>query len=290
MSNRWAITRLGEMSHALRFHSDKVEDEFWLLVQADEHTDNFKTDLTLLKEHHDLAKQRNAPIVKVGDIFCAMQGKWDPRSDQNQLRPELRGNHYLDLLVDFHEKFYGPYAENIALACYGNHETSISKRHQTDLLQRLVDRLRQLGSQCLTGGYAGFIRIQFVMGKSQIAPSASRDLYYHHGFGGGGEVTRGMIDNNRVRSMAVADIVVQGHIHRKNFDQNEIHMLDHSGNAVQRDQYFLRCGSYKDESGPSGYHVENGRGPRPKGGWWLKFEVHRFSDQVTVKTTPIPAN
>ena len=37
----------------------------------------------------------------------------------------------------------------------------------------------------------------------------------------------------------------------------------------------LRCSTYKDEfqDGDHGFHVEKGRGPRPMGGWWLRFRM-----------------
>jgi hypothetical protein len=284
----WTIELRGEMVHHLALPPASAGDsERWVLVMADEHFDNAKSDIELIKRHHQEAVERNAPILKFGDVFCAMQGKWDPRADQSQLRPELRGNNYLDRLVDYAEAVYSPFANNIALVAPGNHETSIGKRHQTDLTQRFVDRLRRAGSPALVGGYAGFVRI----GLSNSTSRRSFDLFYHHGYGGGGEVTRGMIDNNRTRGQYDADIYVSGHIHRRNTDENIITSLNNKMTIERKQQWFVRCGTYKAEEGPNGWHVETGKAARPQGGWWIRFRCFRGGSEGTPdwEVTPIPA-
>ena len=95
------------------------------------------SDHHLERRHLDMALERGAGILDFGDLFCAMQGKWDKRADVEQLRPELVSAKYLDRLVDYNADFYRRYAANWILLARGNHETSIERHHQTDLTERL---------------------------------------------------------------------------------------------------------------------------------------------------------
>lgn len=246
-----------------------------MLQVSDLHWDNKHCDRAALKRDLDEAAEEGAPIVLVGDTFCAMQGKWDKRKDENQLRVEHRGGNYFDKLVDTAAEWFAPYANHIALITYGNHETSILQHHNTDLLQRFHHELTHAGGfRGELGAYAGFLKVSAPVETSRV----SKVICWNHGNGGGGEVTRGMIDNNRSRGMAYADIYVGGHIHRRNADENVILELDEQHMIIrQRTQWFLRSSTYKKESGIheqnlSGFHVEKrGAGERPVGGWWWEF-------------------
>lgn len=266
-AQKWSTTELSRQVHRITFHNCKAGSEFEVLIQSDEHWDNAHCDRKLLARHHEEAIAKGAPILKIGDLFCAMQGKWDKRADQNQLRPEHRGGSYLDLLVNTAGKWYQPYANNIALITPGNHEGSILLRHETNLTERLLVKLREQSPVPHMGSYCGFVQFRFDFGSNFY----TKILNYHHGYGGGGEVTRGMIDNNRTRGQYHADIYVGGHIHRRNSDENIIISCSPSGEIKRSQQLFLRSSTYKDEWDGNGYHVVNGRAARPLGGWWLKF-------------------
>ena len=87
--------------------------EQWILLSSDRHHDNPKTDQALEKKHLDLALKRNALIMDFGDLFCAMQGKYDPRGVKSDIRPEHCFNNYFDRLVDTAVDFYKPNAKNM---------------------------------------------------------------------------------------------------------------------------------------------------------------------------------
>ena len=287
-SNGWSITRDSDMVATLRLEKfASVDDERWVLLQSDEHADNAHSDLDLIRRHMAQAVERNAPALKFGDTCCAMQGKWDKRADPRQLREELRGANYLDELVNFHDRLYRPYAHIIAAVGYGNHETSIQNHHQTDLIERLVDRLRQAGSPVQKLGYTGFVRIACQYGNTV----RTFLLHFHHGSGGGGEVTRGFIDWNRTRGMYAADVYYAGHIHRRNMDENVITTVSAKGICERRHQLMLRGSCYKDEDGPEGWHTEKGRAARPKGGWWLRItpETRRNRESADFRVEAIAA-
>jgi UDP-2,3-diacylglucosamine pyrophosphatase LpxH len=298
----WNITQHAPSVFELRFTQPQGD----VLVVSDLHWDNAHCDRAALKRDLDEAVKRNAPILMIGDTFCLMQGKWDRRKDDSQMRPEHRGGNYFDRIVTTAADWFAPYARNIALITYGNHETSIIQHHETDILQRFDQALRDKCPQYRghVGAYAGFLKIAVPRKegpRTQDRKACSKTLAWHHGYGGGGEVTRGLIDNSRTRGQAFADIYVSGHIHRRNLDENVITMLDQKNmNILQLTQWFLRAGTYKREDGShkgemSGWHVEKGHTCRPMGGWWLPFRTSRTTRRgrqiyiVTVQPTPTRA-
>ena len=70
-----------------------------------------------------------------------MGGKYDPRSSKSSLRPEYQVDNYFDKVVEDAVKFYEPYKENIKLITMGNHESSVLRRQENNLLNRLCDGL-----------------------------------------------------------------------------------------------------------------------------------------------------
>jgi len=272
----WSISKAGDNAYSMRLDCGRAGDVRRVLLLADIHWDSAHCRWDLLKSTLDQAKVEGAPVVIAGDFFDAMGGKWDPRASHDAMRDIHRGGNYLDLLVTTAAEWLKPYSENLALISYGNHETSIRKRHEVDLLQRLCQELRREGSPVECGPYWGFVvfNVEFAGSKTQ------RDtvtLCYHHGYGGGGEITRGLIDHSRTRSMYSADVYLSGHIHRRNQDENILTSVTARGIVERRKQLFLRASCWKDESG-DGWHVQMGRAARPIGGWWLELATRKPSD------------
>lgn len=283
----WTLEEVSPNVHTIRFPDTGLSEtrqgwEQWVLLMADEHWDNPHCDRELLKRHHDEALERGAAIIKIGDTFCAMQGRWDPRANKSDLREEHQEGDYLDRLVSTAADWYEPYASNIALICPGNHEISIRKKHESDLVTRLVERLRDRGGITRVGGFAGWVRFMFQ--KSPKANRRSFKLHYHHGWGGGGPVTKGAIQYNRIAEYIESDFLVMGHVHWKGYTPVTRAGLDNVNKVVTKTIHYLRCGSYKDDyqAGAAGWHVERGQGPRPLGGWWLHFTCDT-TDQVQVE-------
>ena len=248
-----------------------IDWEQWFLLSSDRHHDNAHCDQDMERRHLDQARERNAGVIDYGDLFCAMQGKWDKRADRGAMREEYQYGPYLDTLVSEAADFYGPYADNFVVIGRGNHETAIYKRHETDLTERLVAVLNDRnGSQIQAGGYAGWVRFAFERGKTQ---RQSVSLHYYHGSGGGGPVTKDMIGANRLQVAAEADIYCFGHTH--DAWHNTIHRirLDHNGKPVQRQADVVKTPSYKDEygDGMGGWSVERRMPPKPLGAYWLRF-------------------
>lgn len=247
--------------------------EQWFLLSSDRHVDNVHSDHDLQRRHLDQARERNAIVLDFGDLFCAMQGKWDKRADQDQMRPELRTNRYLDDLESYLVDFIEPYADLFALISRGNHETGILRHHQTDLTSRLCARIKDRTDHAIVDGtYQGWVRLRFDIHRTQ---RQTLRLYYAHGAGAGGPVTKGVIQNNRQAAfLDNADIVCGGHTHDRWAVPWERHYLDKLGVPRMREMHFVRCGGYKDEFTPGeGWAVERGMPPKPKGAAWMRLHV-----------------
>lgn len=249
--------------------------EQWVLLRTDAHHDNPQCNQALEKKHLDEALERNAIIIDAGDLFCAMQGKWDKRSNKSKVRPEHQVDNYLDALVDTAAEFYAPYAANFAAIGAGNHETAIAKHHETDLTQRLCAAIgARAGITPWAGGYTYWVWFTFVRGKQRI----SRRMWVGHGWGGGGPVTMNTIQAaNRMPAMLDgADFIFTGHVHEWWSAVKERIGVNSAGRVEKRPLLIVQGPSYKDEyaDGRGGWHVETGKPPKPVGAWWLRFWFH----------------
>jgi hypothetical protein len=270
MAAWWSIRKTCDNVYRLDVQLERAGQTRPILLLADIHWDSAHCRLDLLAKTMAKAVKDGSPIIISGDFFDAMQGKWDHRSSTDAMRPEHRTGAYLDSLVSTAAKWLEPYAKNIALISYGNHETSIKKKHEVDLLQRLCQELRRQGSSVECGPYTGFVQVSSRFKNTR--QSESFVIHYHHGAGGGGEVTRGLIDHSRTRGMYRADVYFSGHIHRRNQDENIVTTVTPCGLLKKRKELFLRASCWKDES-TDGWHVQQGRAARPIGGWWLNLEM-----------------
>lgn len=262
---KWSVKK-GQSENCFLIDIDlSNKAEFWGLFRSDAHHDNAHCNHELEKKHLEQAKNRNAAIIDGGDLSCAMQGKWDRRKDQEALRSELRGNNYLDKLVKYNADFYKPYSSNFVYMGKGNHETAITNHHETDIHRRICER-----TGVLPGGYANFSIFRFKMDKTG---HVAKTLFQHHGWGGGGPVTKGMIHSNRIRVMANADIHMIGHTHNQNADRSQQLTVTQNGRIYHRDQIYIRPSTYKDEygSGTGGWSTEKGHEPKTLGAWWIRF-------------------
>lgn len=236
------------------------------LLVSDVHFDSTHCDRTMLKAHLDEARDTGAGILSIGDWFDAMQGKQDPRHTKNDIRPEYKRGNYIDAIVDDAVSFLEPYRAHIVGLGDGNHETAISKKLETDLTGRLARRLNVPRL-----GYSGFVQFRFQ--RSESGGRTSVNMYYHHGSGGGGIMTKGALRVVRQASyLPDAQILVSGHIHER-WEMAVDRLRCSSNGKLQFDrQIHLQLPTYKQEFDVTGgYHNEKGRPPKPLGGAWLTF-------------------
>ena len=258
---------------------DKNWEETKVLLISDLHWDNPKCDRELLKKHLDQAVKGNHDILINGDLFCLMQGAYDPRKSKSDIRPEHNSANYFDAIINTAVDWFAPYAHLIKLVGYGNHETAILKRQETDIIERFVTLLNyKTGSAIQVGGYGGWIRYQFNDGSN----TQSFKIKYMHGFGGGGAVTRGTIQHNRMSvNVEGADAIWMGHVHEDYEMTYTVEELTNKDTVMLRDILMIRTSAYKEEygDGSKGWHIERGASPKPIGGRWLIMKP--FRDEKT---------
>jgi len=252
------------------------ETEPTLLFLGDLHLDNPKADRAALKRILGEAVARDAAVLLLGDVFDAMQGSGDRRGTKRDLMAKYTGrDDYLTALVEDVSEFLSPYAKHIWLSLQGNHESSVARHYGVHLEQLLAYELNKAGGNVIVPGYQTYAVLSFSWGKETVT-HATVPFWIAHGHGGGGEVTKGVIQAQR-RAVTYPDarFVVSGHIHSSYFVAHEQHRLSHTGQVFNVEQEHYVVGAWKNEHEPQqGWWVEKGRGPRMPSGWWAKF--HRI--------------
>lgn len=243
------------------------------------HWDNPKCDRDLLKRHLEYCKKKSIPIMFNGDLFCLMQGRGDRRGNKSDIRPEHNNSHYLDSIVDTAVDYFSPYAHLITVVGYGNHETTIIKYQETDVLKRFVEKMNFVNnSNIQIGGYGGWINWQL----KHDGMYASFKHKYYHGSGGGGIVTKGAINLTRALEIVEGmDLFGMNHIHenaartdvRETVEFRAMGVAEH----VHKNIHLAICGTYKEEfgTGAKGWHVERNAPPKPLGGRLFTLEFTR---------------
>jgi hypothetical protein len=271
------------IKHEKNIHELRVEgSSFRLGMFSDIHWDNPKCDWNLLKHDLDFCLKNEIPIMFNGDTFCLMQGAYDPRKMKGDIRPEHNNARYFDSIIETAVDFFLPYANLMTIVGYGNHETSIIKRQETDVIQRFVTLLNyKAGSNVMTGGYGGWLIVTQLVKASSNATQATK-IKYFHGSGGGGLVTKGALNLTRAMEMYEGyDVFTMGHIHEnsaRNDVRDSINFHPSKGYYFNHKQiHSMITGTYKEEyiDGLYGWHVERGAPMKPVGGRVLTIECGR---------------
>jgi hypothetical protein len=273
--------------HVVELDAKDTNWECWVLLRSDAHWDNPKSNHELQRKHLDQVVLRNGLWFDGGDLFCAMQGKYDPRASKASLRPEHAvAPNYLDALVNDTTNFLSPYADRCIALGRGNHEQAILKKHETDLTERLAQSLTaKTGHKVHAGGYGGTIifRVNLFSARMRYV------LEYFHGSGGGGMMS---FDTLRVRRQASflpdADAVMCGHVHETwimPLARKRLHNV-RGQYCIEHDrQLHVRTGTYKDEygDGHDGWHVERGGPPKSIGAVWMRLHLAHTGNNIVKK-------
>lgn len=281
------LTQLSANAHKVTIPAErKAGWEKWILATSDHHFDSTRCDRELLEYQHELARERDAGIICVGDALDLMQGRQDKRAGKIDLRPEYQVEAYADAIVDDAAAWYGRWADRYWMIGYGNHETGHRKYQETDLLARLVRRLnRENNAAIMLGAYRGALNLDCDFGGGDVQRIRGA---YHHGHGGGGPVTVGTIGAQRARAAGTFDVWWTGHVHEKWVLWSQVADVDDDGHVVYRDVVQMCCGPYKLEGLDGiGYHAEGGRPPKPPGGWWTRLYYSPRAGRVLVSVQDV---
>jgi hypothetical protein len=247
----------------------------WFLLRSDAHIDHPHSDVLMQERHLREAREKNARVLEFGDTFCAMQGRNDPRRSRSAgpTSADAAQTAYFNHVQQRGVDLIGPYADLFDMMAKGNHETGAEKNSDIDLLGALIARLNDRpGVRIYCGGYSGWIRFSWqICGTERF----SRTLYYVHGSGGGGIVTKGAINRQRRQTYVNADIYVSGHIHHGGENEAVVMSLDRAMKEVRREILHIDLNTYKDGYADTrgGFEVEREHGPRPIGAKWLRMSL-----------------
>ena len=242
------------------------------LISSDIHLDSPFCNRRLFRSYLDRARDVGAGVFIFGDLNDVMQWRQDKRGDKSALLPQLKAGDYINRVVDDTVEFLYPYRDIIAMISEGNHESELRKHLEVDILMLIASRLGVIKM-----GYSGYVR--FLFSRTEAAKghgtggNTSRVMYFHHGSGGGGEVTKGVMRAQRQSAyIGDADIMVGGHYHEGWRLETERLRLSSKG-EVYHDRVLHVClPTFKDEFDMAGgFHVERGRPPKPQGAYWLEF-------------------
>jgi len=267
----------GSDAYFLDFDMESMEDKRETLMISDVHFDSKKCDRNGLKKIMDEAVKRDATIFIFGDWLDVMGAKYDPRSGKSDIRPEYQNGNYFESVVDDSVKFLKPYADRLAFICQGNHELSVKKRHEIDLLSVISYKLKaEAGWTGLIGEYEGWLVFRYAYGG--VTRIGCR-CFYTHGTGGNAPVTRGVIQTNRRQVSIDADLYISGHIHTQWAMPTTRRQLTQSGVEHLREALHLQLGTFKEShKDRSGWEAMKGFSPPSIGGYWVRFFVGRRGD------------
>lgn len=249
-----------------------------VLLLSDIHWDSAYCRREILKRHLDEAVNQNCSILLNGDTFDVMGGNKDSRGHKTSLRPEFKCDNYFDEIVNQAIEWFSPYAANIKMIGVGNHEVSVLKNNEIDILDRFVKGLNAAnGTKVELGGYGGWIVFRFNNHRRTV----QYRIKYHHGLSGG---TKGINAFNKMATyVSNADMIWQGHVH-EDYEMSYVEeRISNENNVHLKNVIMLRTSTYKDEyydqttdlHGYGGWATMRGHNPRFIGGRWLELQPIR---------------
>lgn len=254
---------------------------------SDLHLDSPYCDRKQLERDLRDAEETNSVVLIAGDVFDAMQTHNDPRRNLDELKAKYKQSNYLDAIVIDVTEFLGKFKLAYIIGL-GNHETAVTKKLNTSLIDRLVFGINQKGGHALTVGYEGYLRVIFRYKSGNGA--AMKVTYFHHGKGGNAPVTRGVIHTNRQAvAFKDADLVHNGHNHQGYMVPISRACLTQNGQPYNDVMWFIRTPGYKTGGMPVGeqfgYGVEKHPEPSPVG--FVRVD-YAYSKREGISITPVP--
>lgn len=195
-------------------------EEFTLIPTGDWHLGAADCDEAQIRE--DLKRQQdnpNARLILMGDIG-ELIGPGDKRWHPQGYMPQR----YVDAMLDPNggiptetvkhaAEILEPWVGRIWGIASGNHEMTISKHCQRDLMTELASELGGgLFNRLL--GYSGFVRVTWTH-REQNKGIGSLKLHIHHGWQTAGRAGSGNLINGMERELGYtdSDVLLRGHSH-----------------------------------------------------------------------------
>lgn len=251
-------------------------ERFYFYLLSDLHIGSSSLNYYRLNKTLEEARSLNARILINGDVFDGILPKDMKRFQPSVLDRELQGmDDILSAVIDKGVRILEPYADLIDVIGIGNHEDSILRHHNINLVGSkgcLIDRLNAKGGNIKYGGYTGYLTYTFWRMKSKSHFSSTKFvIQYHHGAGGSAIVTKGILNLARASaSNEGADIIWQAHKHNIIGNVNIKTFAQNSGNVDFREERWIMTGAFQNYTENS-FAVRQDMKPQPHGG--VKVEV-----------------
>jgi len=256
-----------------------------IMLTSDVHFDSVVCDIDLFTKHLKIAEELQAPVLIAGDLLDAMQGKWDPRRQPEDLKNAYKVSAYYDAIVMDCAKFLAKFKVPLYILALGNHETGVLRHSNTDLLNNVAYQLRiEHNRQAVSMGYWGYLRFMFKYNKG--AAAVSKTLYWHHGTSNNAVVTKGVIQVNRQGAyLRDVDFVLNGHNHAAYVMPLQVDRLNQrTMQPYTETVFYLRSPGYKkpvsDANNVWGFEAEKHRSPNPRGCMFLNMEYSHNGDTI----------
>lgn len=236
-----------------------------ITLLSDLHVGSSLLDEERLTLEIDRAAANNDRVLINGDLCDLILTRDAKRFSPNALHPSIAGRDDLvNAAVEMTVKLLAPIASQIDMIGSGNHEWTVGKNHNVDVVALIINGLKPYGCTLERGGGAlGMVRYEFVepsyKGRKKKVVS-SHTLLYWHGNGGSSSLT-GVLGEfgNKGTFVEGVDSVWYGHKHVRAVSQMERIYWDKKTDRLERRrQWLLRTGGYLDA-----YHAVNNRSGVP---------------------------
>jgi hypothetical protein len=164
-------------------------------------------------------------------------------------------------------------AGKILFAIAGNHEVSIQKHHQYNIVREICDRLDIpfMGYSCL---------FRLTVKKNAHNDKHNYIIYAHHGFGGGRKPGSSINNLMSLQESFEADAYFMGHDHKSISAKSPRFSVSSSGSPrlLSKDVVFIRGGSYLKtylDRGRITYSEQAGYPPVRTGGALLELRLRK---------------
>lgn len=215
-------------------------------LMSDIHLESPGHDKARFTHDMDTLANEGARILVNGDLFDGIFPT--DRKRYSRAGDTLNQDAQVNELLDYAVQRLKPYADYIDYLGYGNHECSIVKFNNTDILALLQRELNKLRSPTLhtiqRGGYVGFVLLHFHRNGSGV----KRYLVYRdHGKGANAPVTKGIVNLQRLYATYDADLYWIGHSHTSVIDNASQWAIGVSskGNMYQRQKVGIITPGYQ---------------------------------------------
>jgi UDP-2,3-diacylglucosamine pyrophosphatase LpxH len=260
-------------------HHLKNNVSFPIFFMGDFHLDARKTDVGFIERELEKARELDARIILLGDIF---DGIWcgDPRYMPAVSIQRLEGrNQLIRETVQYGKEFLKPYADLIDIIAIGNHEETVLKHHHYNLIQELCRELTTDDHVVNYGKRSGnaFYRFEYPNGGAVQTVK----IHYTHGSGGSAPVTDGLIKMKHKKiHLEGFDIHVSGHTHTQAYAPKvAFYPSDNDAEMKERHANLICVGSYGDLI-EDGWESTKEFAPQRKGGYYADVQlVGKYRDK-----------